>query len=50
MDGDGKKPLRIIIITDFYKLHKSKGKAQKFKQFMKFGAHKTTIYKWFKKY
>ena len=47
MDGDGKKPLRIIIITDFYKLHESKGKAQKF---MKFGVHKTTIYKWFSKY
>ena len=27
MDGDGKKPLRIIIITDFYKLHENKGKA-----------------------
>ena len=27
MDGDGKKPLRIIITTDFYKLHENKGKA-----------------------
>ena len=27
MDGDGKNPLRIIIITDFYKLHENKGKA-----------------------
>ena len=37
MDCDGKKPLRIIIITDFYKLHENKGKASKFKQFKKFG-------------
>ena len=37
MDGDGKKPHRIIIITDFYKLHENKGKHKKFKQFKKFG-------------
>ena len=43
MDGDDKKPLRIIIIADFYKLHENKGKK-------KFGVHKTTIYKLFKKY
>ena len=36
MDGDSKKPLKIVI-TDFYKLHKAKGKEYTFKQFKKFG-------------
>ena len=43
MDGDSKKPLKIVI-TDFYKLHKAKGKEYTFKQFKKFGVHKATIY------
>ena len=34
MDGDVKEPLKIII-TDFYKLHKAKGKEYTFKQFKK---------------
>ena len=34
MDGDSKKPLKIVI-TDFYKLHKAKGKEYTFKQFKK---------------
>ena len=46
MDGDSKKPLKIVI-TDFYKLHKAKGYT--FKQFKKFGVHKATIYRWLKK-
>ena len=40
-----KKPLKIVI-TDFYKLHKAKGKEYTFKQFKKFGVHKATIYRW----
>ena len=48
MDGDSKKPLKIVI-TDFYKLHKAKGKEYTFKQFKKFGVHKATIYRWLKK-
>ena len=48
MDGDSKKPLKIVI-TDFYKLHKAKGKEYTFKQFKKFGVHKATIYIWLKK-
>ena len=47
MDGDSKKPLKIVI-TDFYKLHKAKGKEYTFKQFKKFGVHKATIYRWLK--
>ena len=43
MDGDGKKPLKIVI-AEFYKLHKAKGKEYTFKQFKKFGFHKATIY------
>ena len=46
MNGDGKKTLKIVI-TNFYKLHKAKGKEYTFKQFKKFGVHKTTIYRWF---
>ena len=34
MDGDGKKPLKIVI-TNFCKLHKAKGKEYTFKQFKK---------------
>ena len=48
MDGDSKKPLKIVI-TDFYKLHKAKGKEYTFKQFKKFGVHKATIYRQLKK-
>ena len=43
MDGNGKKPLKIVI-AEFYKLHKAKGKEYTFKQFKKFGIHKATIY------
>ena len=48
MDGDGKKPLKIVI-SDFYKLHMNKGKEYTFKNFKKFGIHKATIYRWMKK-
>ena len=44
MDGDTKKPLKIVI-SDFYKLHMNKGK----EYFKKFGIHKATIYRWMKK-
>ena len=42
MDGNGKKPLKIVI-AEFYKLHKAKGKEYTFKQFKKFGVHKATF-------
>ena len=42
MDGDTKKPLKIVI-SDFYKLHMNKGKEYTFKKFKKFGIHKATI-------
>ena len=48
MDGSGKKPLETVI-TDFYKLHMNKSKEYSFKNSMKFGVHKATIYRWMKK-
>jgi len=42
MDGDDKKPLKIVI-SDFYKLHMNKGKEYTFKNFKKFGIKQEEI-------